>query len=459
MQRRPVTRAVEVVALLGDVVQCVAYLASPVVPRIGWALIVAGWVAFTVGLIAALLGQPGMGAAPLFLGLGIAICGASRLRHQRSPHFSIGEDSAADLRLATTHLPVPRFPLVESTGHGFVVNLPESMRGTMISDGQTDDVAQLASLGPAPGLPRTSRCPLPRNARLDLELGEHSFVIRSGVPPPRPADAPLAARIWSREHWLGLSLLAHMLMLSLVFSLPPPLTPFAFGTAPVKALSESPESQRSRGLLASCLELLTRRQEGFDGLPDDVSDRLLSQTDVVGERSLCCCPPPCLRERCALWRAPSPPNRTREHGPRLSWPRSAAVRGYEIASGRIKVLGTEDTRIVRDVIFDHIDEVTGCYDGELWRNRDPDNWAIVGLTITPAGRVAFSRVQSSVLDSVARSCIERAVRRWRLPLRGADGIVVACFPLVWSPRGASRRRGWTPRWLATSRHPSPISQD
>ena len=222
------SRAIEVTAMLSDTVLEVHHLSNPQsgkVSALSYALMGVGWLVCAAGLIAAIIGQPGLGALLLLFGLGLGVYGTIRFREERvSPHFAIGEDERANLHMVTPAIPAPFFPLVQSTGHDYVVNFTEAMKGDVTIEADRTDIRELASSGrarPAGEFPGTYCYQVPQNARLKLDVDESTFLINS-VAPARRVISPFLARVdWSAQVFNGMSFAVHALVLFLVFSVPP----------------------------------------------------------------------------------------------------------------------------------------------------------------------------------------------------------------------------------------------
>ena len=222
------SRAIEVTAMLGDTVLEVHHLTNPAfvkVSALAYALMGVGGVILAGGLVSAIAGQPGLGALLLLGGLSLVVYGSIRYKEERtSPHFSIGDDEAANLHIASAAVPAPFFPVVQSTGHDYVVNFTGGMKGDVTIGTDRTDIRELASSGrarPAGEFPGTYAYPLPQNARLKLDVDNSTFLINS-VAPARRVISPFLARVdWSSQVFNGMSFAVHALVLFLVFSVPP----------------------------------------------------------------------------------------------------------------------------------------------------------------------------------------------------------------------------------------------
>ena len=214
--------------MLGDTVLEVHHLDNPQAGKVSplsYALMGVGYLVCAAGLVTAIIGQPGLGALLMLFGLATGVYGTIRFKEEKhSPHFSIGEDEAADLHMVSPAIPAPFFPLVQSTGADYVVNYTDAMDGDVTIEADRTPLKELASSGrarPAGEFPGTYSYGLPQNARLKLDVGESTFLINS-VAPARRVVSPLLARIdWSSQVFTGASFAIHALLLFLVFSVPP----------------------------------------------------------------------------------------------------------------------------------------------------------------------------------------------------------------------------------------------
>lgn len=221
------SRTVEVTALFGDSVLQVRHLGDLAAGRVSartWIVGGVGWGLFAAGAVLAVVGQLGLASLVLPLGLGLAVYARSRVRaERRSPHFSLGEASEADLHLSSTAIPASCFPLVEATHDGHVLNFTPAMRGDVTVGAERMDLETLARTGHAlPGaLPQTYSFPIPTDARIRVEIEENTFLV-SSVAPAKQVHSPVWAGLdWSTQAYGGVSLGAHALALFLVFVVPP----------------------------------------------------------------------------------------------------------------------------------------------------------------------------------------------------------------------------------------------
>jgi len=219
-------RAVEVAAMLGDSVVGVKHCMDPrggkVTPTtyamfaIAAAMLLMSAVSFYMAVDNAaynkgrydyetqVLKKPGFSVRPrilpmaydwmmlggLFVGIGLATYGLSRMRSEKkSPFFRIG--TAPGVEFATEGAPSPDFALVAPHGDDFAFNFSPGMEGEMVVSGQSTSLAELASQG------RTTISPIPSGAKIRVRAGKTTFLV-SAVPQPRRHAMPLFAALESR---------------------------------------------------------------------------------------------------------------------------------------------------------------------------------------------------------------------------------------------------------------------
>jgi len=228
VERQDGSRAIEVTAMFGDTVLDVRHLDSTKpagkISGVTWALAGSGWSLFLAGAVLAVTGHYGLGTLMLMGGLGLGVFGNVRRKaEQGSPDYALGEASESNMHLRHEAIPTPCFPLVESTASGHVLNYTPRMAGDMTLGASRVLLADLASTGqaqPTADYPGTYRLPIPRDARIKVDIGENTFLINS-VAPARQVTSPLIAQVnWNNQTFLGLSVGAHAVALLLVFLVP-----------------------------------------------------------------------------------------------------------------------------------------------------------------------------------------------------------------------------------------------
>lgn len=100
------------------------------------------------------------------------------------------------------------------------------------------------------------------------------------------------------------------------------------------------------------------------------------------------------------------------------------------------VRGSLDREIVRRVVRQHLNEVRYCYEQALVRKPALAGRVVAHFSITPAGSVLASALQSSTLgDAAVESCIIAATRRWAFPQPQGGGLVSVSYPFQLAPAG------------------------
>lgn len=226
--RQDGSRAIEVTALFEDDVVMVRYLDNPAAGRVSpltYGLLGTGWGTVLAGLVVALVGQAGFGGVLLLIGLALGVYGAIRwIEERKSPHFALGESPESDLQVASPAIPAPYFPLVRSDGRQYWLVFTPSMQGDVTLGTERMVLADLINAGRAatdPSFAQTHAYSIPQDARIKVDIGDHSFLVNS-VAPSRPIMSPWLSRVdWSAQMSNGLSFAAHALLLFLVFAVPP----------------------------------------------------------------------------------------------------------------------------------------------------------------------------------------------------------------------------------------------
>jgi TonB family protein len=184
-----------------------------------------GWGTFLTGAVLAMAGQFGLGTVLLLAGLGIGIWGNIRRKDEsRSPNFSLGEASEADLHLAHPAIPASCFPLVQSTATGHLFNFTQQMSGDVTLGASRVDLGDLVATGQARPSNEYSGAyaySIPRDARIKVDVGDSTFLVNS-VPPAHEVANTLIGRVdWSSQGFNGASVGIHALVLLLVVLVPP----------------------------------------------------------------------------------------------------------------------------------------------------------------------------------------------------------------------------------------------
>ncbi|HYU16747.1 MAG TPA: FHA domain-containing protein, partial [Candidatus Acidoferrum sp.] len=154
------------------------------------------------------------------------VFGLLRVRNERvSPYFRIGR--AAGVDFPTDDVPMEAFPLVAPLGDDFVFNFTAQMQGEMMLDGQSIGLGDLTAQGRAkPSTTATGalEVPIPHRARFRVKTGQQTFLV-SSVPAPRRYVTPLFATMETAVlAYFGGSLLAHLILLGLLWGMLPAST-------------------------------------------------------------------------------------------------------------------------------------------------------------------------------------------------------------------------------------------
>lgn len=223
-------RIIQITSLFEDMVLDVRLLknnaSSKAARIITWIMLSWGSVALLISLINLVIGQWGIFALLLIVGLGLGIWGRTRYQEERQPrNFLIGEDPQAHFHLASEAIPGSLFSLVQATDTGYELFFTPHMKAEIMREGRIIPLQLLATPGqaaPAGNYNDSISCfPFPADACVWLKIDRNTFIIQSV-----PEEPPLRHSLWSRIDWTApafhvLSTTAHALILFLIFSLPP----------------------------------------------------------------------------------------------------------------------------------------------------------------------------------------------------------------------------------------------
>jgi len=119
-----------------------------------------------------------------------------------------------------------------------------------------------------------------------------------------------------------------------------------------------------------------------------------------------------------------------------------AVRGRRVATpklrvGRVVVMGSLDSGLIRKVIRAHVPAIRACYQRSL--QREPTLGGKVAITFSvEVGQVIASRVgSSSNEDAELHDCILADVRTWRFPTSEGMGRITVTYPFQFVPEEPS----------------------
>jgi len=258
------SRTVEVTALFGDTVLQVRHLSgreNATIRPLTYGVAGASLAACIAGGILALMGQLGLASVLLTLGVGAGVLARSRMEaERRSPHYSLGEASEADLHVAGSMVPEACFPLVEAEQGQHLLNFTQGMQGDVTVGADRVPLELLVRSGHASSTHRPGcySFPIPRDARIKVDVGDNTFLIHSVAPPRQLAGSMLGQVDWSRQTFNGVSFGVHAVVLLMVFLVPPDSRALSLDTFNI-------DNQRVSTRLVPVV------------MPEDTMDRLLRQ--------------------------------------------------------------------------------------------------------------------------------------------------------------------------------------
>jgi len=221
-------RAIEITSIFDNTVLSVRQLENPASGRITVVTMVffaAALLSFVSGLALAISGQTGIGALLMVIGTGLGVNAFKRWhRDKRSPHFVIGAASNTDVYIEHNAITSDKFPLVRSNGVDYALVFTGNMEGSLQSGGQSGVLQSFIEHGDASASTAVQgayELPLPRDAHVQVKIGQTSFIINS-IQPAKRIITPFWAQLdWSPQMFTGLSLLGHALLLMIIFAVPP----------------------------------------------------------------------------------------------------------------------------------------------------------------------------------------------------------------------------------------------
>lgn len=219
-------RTIEVTAMLGNSVVQVKQLAELTSGGAkGFTFFLFGLGVAALGLGAVLGIKVGMGIAAICIlaAFGVLTLAFERLiNSRRSPHYTLGSSPDADLHIRS--VPADCFPLVHAEGTNYSLLFTAQMRGDVTVGSERVGLQELVSSGrarPAAAHGGANTFPIPRDARIKVDVGELVLLVNS-VPPARKIIAPFGSSInWASQASNGISFMAHAMLLFLVFAIPP----------------------------------------------------------------------------------------------------------------------------------------------------------------------------------------------------------------------------------------------
>jgi len=219
-------RAIEVAAMFHDTVVEVAHLTDPARGKVStftYAKLALAAALVVGGLVLSIVGQVGVAAFTLVGGVAVGVLALIRLDSERvPPHYYIGADPQANFHIESTSVPSQLFPLVHSSGTDFALRFTDGMEGDVtLPAGERVSLKDLAKRPETRQAEGAHEWPLADGARCKLDLGDNTFLVNS-VHRSRAIGLHFAkTHDWNDQLWNGVSAGAHLLVLFLMFSIPP----------------------------------------------------------------------------------------------------------------------------------------------------------------------------------------------------------------------------------------------
>jgi len=115
-----------------------------------------------------------------------------------------------------------------------------------------------------------------------------------------------------------------------------------------------------------------------------------------------------------------------DSGAPASEAKGRSMRDPEVIPGPVLVRGSLDKLVVRRTLRGHLDELRACYLPALKKKPELSGRVTVQFTLSAAGKVVDSVLQSSRLqDARVEKCVVKAFRGWEFPKPpGGDSVVV-----------------------------------
>lgn len=102
---------------------------------------------------------------------------------------------------------------------------------------------------------------------------------------------------------------------------------------------------------------------------------------------------------------------------------------------RSEIAGALDKGIIRRIVRAHLNEVRGCYNTALTRDRTTAGRVTISFVITPSGKVASAVVLTNETgDAKLGNCIAKRSKSWVFPEVDRTGNVVVFYPFMLRPR-------------------------
>lgn len=111
----------------------------------------------------------------------------------------------------------------------------------------------------------------------------------------------------------------------------------------------------------------------------------------------------------------------------------ATLMMFACATAQAEISGNLEKEQIRDVVWDHIDEVRYCYNKALEQDPELTVKLVVDFTIGEDGAVTHSAISSSDGPAELGNCVSAAVSSWQFPQPDGGGEVVVSYPFVMEP--------------------------
>jgi TonB family protein len=106
--------------------------------------------------------------------------------------------------------------------------------------------------------------------------------------------------------------------------------------------------------------------------------------------------------------------------------------------------GSLDKDLIRQVIREHLDEISYCQEREVRTSPNLYGTVAVKFIISPTGAVCASEVAQSTVDNAALElCVAARVRTWTFPKPTGEGSVMLTYPFSFEPSAGSYET-WSP---------------
>jgi FHA domain-containing protein len=250
---RSAAPAIEVAALFHETVVQVDHLLNPQQGKVSgltYGKLALSGLLLLAGLVLAIRGQVGVAGFCLVSGVAVGVLAFLHLQEEKlAPHYFIGEDPGANFHVASSSLPATLFPLVHSSGTDYSLRFTSQMGGDVtLPAGERIPLQDLTRRPETRQADGAFEWPMAQGARCKLDFGDNTFLVNSVNRSKPLAMHFVKTHDWNDQMWNGVSLGAHLLILFLMFSIPPDAKSLSldlFGTDNrfVKFLIKPPEQK------------------------------------------------------------------------------------------------------------------------------------------------------------------------------------------------------------------------